>query len=153
MNAYGPRQTPAKPYGPSTVRKIAPSFICRALRCDPIEVYGGGEQISDMVYVTDLAKALCRAMEYASAGHVFDRAVEVGPAEHTTVMQVAQMVKELTNSSSPIVSLPRRPGEQMNAPVYADTETLKLVGMSPEGLVPLRDGLELAIAYYRTVMN
>lgn len=153
MNAYGPRQTPAKPYGSSTVRKIAPSFICRALRCDPIEVYGGGEQISDMVYVTDLAKALCRAMEYASASHVFDKVVEVGPAEHTTVMQVAQMVKELTNSSSPIVSLPRRPGEQMNAPVYADTETLKLVGMSPAGLVPLRDGLELAIAYYRTVMN
>ena len=39
MNAYGPGQVPAQPYGPSRVRKIAPSFICRALRGDPIEVY------------------------------------------------------------------------------------------------------------------
>ena len=49
MNAYGPGQVPAQPYGPSRVRKIAPSFICRALKGDPIEVYGDGAQISDMV--------------------------------------------------------------------------------------------------------
>jgi len=58
MNAYGPRQVPAAPYGPSKVRKIAPSFICRALKGDPLEMYGTGSQVSDMVYVTDVAEAL-----------------------------------------------------------------------------------------------
>lgn len=149
MNAYGPRQVPARPYGPSRVRKIAPSFICRALVGDPIEVYGGGSQISDMVYVTDLATALCRSLYHAAEGTVFDRAVEVGPAEHHTVIEIAKLVKELIGGDSEIVSLPARPGEQANAPVYADVSTLSLVDMSANDLVPLRKGMELAIEYYR----
>ena len=152
MNAYGPRQTPAAPYGPSKVRKIAPSFICRALRGDPIEMYGDGSQVSDMVYVTDVAKALVRAMNYATlSGGAFDRVVEVGPKEHNTVRQIAETVKEITGSTSEIVSLPPRPGEQNGAVVCADTSTLKLVGMRAKDLVPLREGLEKAVQYYRGV--
>jgi len=148
MNAYGPRQVPSSPYGPSKVRKIAPSFICRALIGDPIEVYGSGSQVSDMVYVTDLALALCRALYKAKEGVVFDRVVEVGPTEHQTVRQIADLVKELVGSDSEIVSLPARPGEQVNAPVYADTSTLELIGMSADTLVPIRDGMAKAIEYY-----
>lgn len=152
MNAYGPRQTPAHPYGPSKVRKIAPSFICRALRGDPIEMYGDGSQVSDMVYVSDVAKALVRAMHYATlSGGVFDKVVEVGPKDHNTVRQIAETVKEITGSHSEIVSLPPRPGEQKGAQVFADTSTLALVGMSAEDLVPLYEGLEKAIDYYRSV--
>lgn len=151
MNAYGPRQTPAVPYGPSKVRKIAPSFICRALKGDPIEVYGGGEQVSDMVYVTDLAEALVRSLEHAAINDVFDRVVEVGPDEHHTVLEIAELVKELCGSSSEIISLPKRPGEQ-SIPVMADTGTLGLVGMSAAELTPLRVGMEESIKYYRTVL-
>ena len=35
VNAYGPRQLAAHPYGPGKVRKITPAFICRALRDEP----------------------------------------------------------------------------------------------------------------------
>lgn len=149
MNAYGPRQVPAKPYGPSSVRKIAPSFICRALRGDDIEVYGDGTQVSDMVYVSDLAEVLVRAMERAAADIVFDRVVEVGPAEHNTVIDIARLVKRLTDSKSRIVHLPQRPGEQPGVPVMADVRTLELVGMSFADLVLLEDGMAKAIEYYR----
>ena len=51
FDAYGPRQVPAAPFGPSRVRKIIPSFICRSLTGLPIEVYGDGEQVIDLIYV------------------------------------------------------------------------------------------------------
>lgn len=149
MNAYGPRQVAARPYGPSSVRKIMPSFICRALAGDPIEVYGGGTQISDMVYVTDLAEALVRAMYHAKTGDVFDRTVEVGPESHNTVLQIAEKVKEITGSKSEIVSLPRRPGEEEGAPVFADTSTLDLIGMSAKHFVGLDEGITRSVEYYK----
>ena len=132
MNAYGPRQVPAKPYGPSSVRKIMPSFICRALRGDPIEMYGDGSQVSDMVYVTDVAEALIRGMQAAVDHNVFDDAIEVGPKTRNTVRKIAEMVRDVTHSKSKLVCLPPRQGEQMGMPVYADTETLKLIGMDAD---------------------
>ena len=148
MNAYGPRQVPARPYGPSSVRKIAPSFICRALKGDPIEVYGDGLQVSDMVYVGDVAKALVLCLKAAIKGFALSRAVEVGPVEHNTVLQIAELVKRLTNSRSDIIHLPKRPGEQHGAPVCADVSTMEQIGMSASGLVSLEDGMKKAINYY-----
>lgn len=152
MNAYGPRQVPAAPYGPSKVRKIAPSFICRALKGDPIEVYGDGQQVSDMVYVGDVAKALVLSLQCAANGEVFEQAIEVGPAEHNTVRQIAELVKRLTKSDSAIVRLPPRPGEQAGAAVCADVRTMELVGMSFADLVDLETGMQRAIDYYRATL-
>ena len=89
VNAYGPRQLAAEPYGCGKVRNITPAFACRALLGQPIEVYGDGKQVSDMVYVGDVAKALVRATEKAKQGVVFPHAVEVGPSENKTVGEIA----------------------------------------------------------------
>jgi UDP-glucose 4-epimerase len=64
LNAYGPGQSVSAPFGSSKVRKIMPSFICRALRRMPIQVYGDGKQIMDMVYVAD-----GRCSEWAAERH------------------------------------------------------------------------------------
>lgn len=151
MNAYGPRQLAAAPYGPGKVRKITPAFVCRALAGHPIEVYGDGSQVSDMVYVADVAEALVRALECAARGEVFDRVIEVGPEEHSTVREVAELVVRLTGSKSQIVHLPMRPGEIPNATVTADTSTLSLVGMSASELVPLEEGMRRTIEYFRGI--
>lgn len=111
MNAYGPGQSVAAPFGPAKVRKIMPAFVCRALSGMPIEVYGDGSQISDMVYVTDVAQAFIGALDAAAVGNVPDYPVEVGPATSTTVRQIAETVVEVAGSDSPIVELPMRPGE------------------------------------------
>ena len=68
FDAYGPRQTPAAPFGPSRVRKVVPSFICRALTDQPIEVYGDGTQTIDLIYATDIAKILVAALVRHGAG-------------------------------------------------------------------------------------
>jgi UDP-glucose 4-epimerase len=152
VNAYGPRQSVAPPYGPAKVRKITPSFIARALTGAPIEIYGDGSQISDMVHVRDGAMALVRALEAAEQGIVFDRPVEVGPAHSSTVLEVARLVRmnarQLTGRQSEITFLPMRPGETTGTPVTADVSTLEFVGMSPFDLVTLQAGLDETVLWY-----
>lgn len=152
VNAYGPRQSVAAPFGSSKVRKITPAFICRALSGMPIEVYGDGSQVSDMVYVGDVAKALVLALGQAQLGNVFDKAIEVGPTIHTKVEDVANLVSELAIKLGypplPTKHLPMRPGEKVGEKVTADNSTLGLIGFDPKELVPLEVGMMETVAYY-----
>ena len=158
MNAYGPRQRPVAPWGTSKVRKITPSFICRALSGQKIQIYGDGKQISDMIYVTDVAKALVIALEKAYLGTVFEEAVEIGPEEHNTVNDIAKLIINIVAERPTsqfmfgpehyIEHLPMRPGEIPNSMVIAETGTLSWVDMKPDNLVKLKDGLRRTVEYY-----
>jgi UDP-glucose 4-epimerase len=154
VNAYGPRQSVAPPYGPAKVRKITPAFICRVLTGTDIEIYGDGEQISDMVSVRDAARALVTALERAAVGVVFPCAVEVGPAPErsTTVLETARSVirAATTHGFTPvgIKHLPMRPGEIPGSRVSADVSTLQLVGLDPGGLIKLDDGIAETVAWF-----
>lgn len=153
VNAYGPRQSVAPPFGPAKVRKITPSFVCRALTGTPIQIYGDGHQVSDMVHVRDVADVLVAALEAAAAGHRFPTPVEVGPAEHSTVGQVADLVAEVAaditgTAHVPVEYLPMRPGEQPGARVTADVATLALVGRDPAGFVALDAGIADTVRWY-----
>lgn len=153
MNAYGPFQRPPQPWGSGKVRKITPTFCCKALTGQPIEVYGDGSQISDMIYVRDVAYALVVALEEAAKGNVFDEVVEVGPQKHNTVQEIAQMIANIAseiNGKPPveIVNLPMRPGEIPNSVVSANVKTLDLIGMSPEELFPIEKGMEMTVEYF-----
>jgi UDP-glucose 4-epimerase len=152
VNAYGPRQLAAQPFAHGKVRKITPALVCRALCEMPMELYGGGRQVSDMVYVGDVAKVLVTSLMEAAAGNVLDTAVEVGSVEHTTILEVAEEVNEimaeLGKPQVPIESLPMRPGEKEGVAVTADTETLKLIGCNADELVPLGKGLRKTVQYF-----
>lgn len=152
MNAYGPRQEAAHPYGSARVRKITPSFVCRAIRGDDIEIYGDGEQVSDMVWVGDVAAALVLATEHAAAGREW-RPIEIGPARNNTVNDVAELIIELTQSSSKIVYLPMRPGEIPNSTVCADVRMLYKIGMKPDMMMPLCDGMQATVDYFRGYLD
>ena len=153
MNAYGPRQRPVPPWGDSKVRKITPSFICRALTGENIEVYGDGRQISDMCWVGDVAQALVVATEKAAQDIVFPEAVEVGPAHSKQVGEIAHLIVHLTGSDSQVVNLPMRPGEIPGATVSADINTLKYVDMTEASLMPVAKGMEITIDYYRELLD
>lgn len=116
VNAYGPGQRVAPPFGPGKEKKIMPAFSCRALTGQPLEVYGGGYQISDMIFVKDVANVFCTALENLEKGNIPEFPVEVGPTESLSVRQVAQEVikyaKLLTGNESEILDLPMRPGEK-----------------------------------------
>ena len=145
MNAYGPGQKAPVPFGPGKVRKILPSFICRALSGQSIEVYGDGEQISDMCYVADVATVLIRALWHAADGYLHGTA-EVGPQESMTVNNVAHDVAMMcswwTDVMVDIVHLPMRDGEKKGV-TAADVSTLApyLVELTPFG-TGLRDTVQ-----------
>lgn len=153
VNAYGPRQLMAAPYGPGKVRKITPAFVARALTGTPIEVYGDGKQVSDMVWVRDGALALVLALEAAAAGNIITDVLECGPAEHSTVVETAGLVIDevarQTGVRSTISHLPMRPGETAGAFVACDPATLAPIGMTDADLKPLAEGIAETVAWYR----
>lgn len=153
VNAYGPGQSVAAPYGSSKVRKILPSFTCRALTGTPIEVYGDGEQISDCVFVGDVAATFATALEHTAASGVLEKPAEVGPVESCTVNDVARLVAKYAaertgNEAVPITHLPMRPGEVPGAVVRSDTSTLEPLGIDATTFVSLEEGVRRTVEWY-----
>jgi len=126
MNAYGPRQSAPSPYGSAKVRKIVPSFICSALSGDPMKLYGGGTQISDSVWVGDVAYVFVSALEAAANGTVPDHPIDVGNAVPHSVLAVAEMVQKNVPGAV-IESIPMRPGEPHGGPLSTNQDLLDIV--------------------------
>ncbi|MEU7002201.1 NAD-dependent epimerase/dehydratase family protein [Nonomuraea sp. NPDC046570] len=152
VNAYGPRQQAAPPFAAGKVRKITPAVVCRALSGLPVELYGGGTQISDMVWVGDTARALVSALEVASTQKALDHVVEVGPTTSGSIRDAAELIIDLCVARGyervPIVDLPMRPGETPETAVTADTETLRSVGIDPASLVSLEEGMARTVDWF-----
>lgn len=144
LNAYGPRQVAAAPYGPSKVRKIGPSFICRALAGEPIEVYGDGEQIMDMVHVSDVARVLVAAID-----GIPGKTYEAGTGRRTTVNEIAKAVIAEVGGGE-IVHLPLRPGETPGVEVLGDPTTLGGLGIAPCDLIALEEGMAQTVTWFAT---
>jgi UDP-glucose 4-epimerase len=157
VNAYGPGQSIAAPFGSSKVRKIMPAFICRALTGSPIEVYGDGTQVSDCVYVGDVARVFVKALEHTAEHGAIENPIGVGPKESVTVNDIAEQVafevRYQTGIAQPdLVHLPMRPGEVPNAVVNADVQTLHVLPRDywAESFVSLEEGIQETVQYYAT---
>jgi UDP-glucose 4-epimerase len=129
VNAYGPGQRPAPPYGPGKVRKIMPAFACRAISGSPIEIYGDGTQISDMVFVKDVANVFLTTWKKLSGGSSIQVPIEVGPVESLSVNDVAIHVSKMVSDKTGqqpvnLVHLPMRPGEKKHSDVSPDSISL-----------------------------
>lgn len=152
LNAYGPRQSAAAPFGPSKVRKVMPSFICRALSGQPIEVYGDGEQVMDMIFVADVARILTDALEKVAESGAITSTLEAGTGRRTTILDVAQTVaaevEKLTHQRVDINHLPMRPGEDERSVVLGDPTTLAPIGLDGSDFVLLEDGAARAVEYF-----
>lgn len=135
FHAYGPGQKMCAPHGPSLVRKIIPSFVCRALTGMPVEVNGSGGQQVDLVHVADVASVLVDALELPF-GEVYD----AGTGRGLSVIEVARTVIDMCGSRSSIEFLPMRPGEPEGSVVVARKPRC-------ENLFPF--GMVDTINYYR----
>lgn len=117
-HVYGPGQKPPPPHGPATVRKIGPSFICRALTGMPVQVWGSGQQVIDMVYVGEVARVLVDTA-LADPATTRGKVLEAGTGRGMTVERVLRAILTATNSLSAIQHLPMRDGEPEDAVVVA----------------------------------
>lgn len=141
FNTVGPRQSAQ--YG-----MVVPNFVKQALSGRPITVYGDGYQTRCFGYVGDVVGALVNLMEHPDAvGQVFN----IGSDEEVTILELAERVKQLTNSSSEIVFLPYTEAyeegfEDMPRRVPSIAKIHDLIGFSPR--MTLDGILESTIAFY-----
>jgi UDP-glucose 4-epimerase len=96
FNTVGPRQTGQ--YG-----MVLPTFVRQALSGQPITVFGDGTQSRSFTYVADVVDALVKlAQEPRAVGEVFN----IGNTEEVTIRELAERVKRITSSSSPVQFIP-----------------------------------------------
>ena len=96
FNTVGPRQTGQ--YG-----MVIPNFVRQALRQKDITVFGDGSQSRCFTHVSDVVGALMKLIEHPQAvGEVYN----IGSANEVTILQLAERIRELTHSASPITFVP-----------------------------------------------
>jgi UDP-glucose 4-epimerase len=143
FNTVGPRQTGQ--YG-----MVLPSFVQQALSGAPITVFGDGTQSRSFTYVGDVVDCLLKLVDEPNAiGHVFN----IGNKQEVTILKLAEIVKSLTGSASPIEFVPYDKAyeegfEDMPRRVPDLTKVTQLVGYEPK--VQLNEIVTKVIDYFRT---
>ena len=142
FNTVGPRQTGR--YG-----MVLPNFVQRALKNEPIEVYGDGKQSRCFCDVRDTVEALLRLFPLEQAvGEV----INIGNTQEVSMEELAKLVKERTKSTSSIQYIPYdkayEPGfEDMMRRVPNIDKLHLLTGFRPQ--TSLNEIVDRVAAYYR----
>ncbi|RKT13684.1 UDP-glucose 4-epimerase [Paraburkholderia sp. RAU2J] len=115
FNAYGPGQAT----GP--VRKIIPSFAERASKGMPIEIFGSGEQIVDMIHSDDIGRL---TVDFVEAGGSLEP-MDLGRGIGLSVNEIAAAVNAYFSNGAGVIHLPMRRGETPETRLIADMQPLK----------------------------
>jgi UDP-glucose 4-epimerase len=143
FNTVGPRQTGR--YG-----MVLPRFVRAALRDVPLRVYGDGQQTRCFCYVGDTVRALIALLDHPDAvGKIFN----VGNPQEVSILELAQRVVKLAQSSSPIVLVPYEHAyeagfEDMRRRVPDISRLTALTGFRPT--LDLDDIIRTVIEYEQT---
>jgi UDP-glucuronate decarboxylase len=135
FNTYGPRMHPND-------GRVVSNFIVQALRGEPITVYGKGRQTRSFCYVSDLMDGLVRLM---ASDPEFSGPVNLGNPHECTVLELAELIIELTASKSTVRFEPL-PADDPCRRCPDITLAKAMLGWQPS--VSLRDGLARTIEYF-----
>lgn len=136
FNTYGPRMQ--KDDG-----RVISNFINQAIEGKPLTVYGKGEQTRSFCFVSDLVEGIFKAIfTDKTKGEI----INLGNPEEYKIIDLAQKIKKLTNSSSEIVfgNLPPDDPSQRQPDI---TKAKRLLSWEPN--ITIDEGLQKTIEYYR----
>ena len=91
FNTYGPRLRPGD-------GRVVSNFIVQALSNRPLTIYGDGTQTRSFCYVDDLVRGLLAMVDL----HDFRGPVNLGNPNEVSVLELANIVQQMTNSTSPL---------------------------------------------------
>lgn len=133
FNTYGPNMRPDD-------GRVVSNFITQAMEGKPLTVYGKGKQTRSFCYVSDMVSGL-----YSLMNSGFTGPVNIGNPGEFTVLELAEKVKELTNSNSEIEfkGLPKDDPAKRRPDISLAKEKL---GWEPK--VSLDEGLKKTIGYF-----
>jgi dTDP-glucose 4,6-dehydratase len=133
FNTYGPRMR-------LDDGRVIPTFIRQALRGNDLTVYGDGSQTRSFCYVDDLIDGFVRLLESD-----VDTPVNIGNPDERSILELAELIIELTDSESDITFEPLPPQDpQVRRPDITKAKTE--IEWEPD--VGLREGLRRSIEYF-----
>lgn len=137
FNVYGPKQNPFGAY-----TSVIPIFSLKALKKEPMVIYGDGEQTRDFVYVKDVVAANVLAAETAGVNGVFN----VANGQTISINELAHKINAITGAGCEIIYQPPRAGDikHSSASVEKAKKELNFTGKND-----LDEGLAVTIDYYR----
>jgi len=140
FNTYGPRMHPGD-------GRVVSNFIVQALQGKNLTVYGEGQQTRSFCYVDDLIEGMMRLMATPDS---VTGPINIGNPVEFTIMELAELVIELTGSKSRIIRA-RLPSDdpQQRKP---DTQKARDI-LNWSATTPLRDGLVKTIDYFDVLMK
>jgi UDP-glucose 4-epimerase len=145
FNSYGPRLDP-RGYG-----SVIAKFISQALESKPLTVFSDGQQTRCFTYIGDsIEGSILAATLKEGEGQSFN----IGSDRETTILELAEKVKELTGSSSEIVHLSYAEAygasfEETRRRMPDVSKAERLLGFRAR--VPLEEGLQQTIAWFKGV--
>jgi len=139
FNTYGPRMHPND-------GRVVSNFIVQALKGQDITIYGDGKQTRSFCYVDDNIEGMYRLMNSRDG---FTGPVNIGNPGEFTMLELANLVVELTESKSKLVFMPLPQDDPMQRKPVIDLAKKEL-GWEPT--VPLREGLVKTIDYFRQIV-
>nr|WP_170377149.1 UDP-glucuronic acid decarboxylase family protein [Ruegeria atlantica] len=138
FNTYGPNMHPDD-------GRVVSNFIMQALNGEPITIYGDGSQTRSFCYVSDLIDGLIKLME--SSDDVTGP-INLGNPVELSIRELAESVIRQTGSNSELVQRPLPPDDPIQRQPDI-TRAQEQLAWSPH--VPLEEGLEATIAYFRRI--
>jgi dTDP-glucose 4,6-dehydratase len=138
FNTYGPRLTLGD-------GRVVSNFISQALRGEPLTVYGDGSQTRSLCYVDDEITGLIALLDSSLTGPV-----NIGNPDERTVLELANVVLELSGSGSPITFEPL-PTDDPARRRPDITLAMSELGWRPT--IDLRDGIARTIEYLAPLVN
>src|SRR5262245_48909590 len=127
--------------------RVVSNFIVQALRNRPLTIYGDGSQTRSFCYVADLIDAFVKLMDTPDD---FTGPVNLGNATEFTILDLAELVIELTNSRSIIE---RRPLPADDPQQRKPDTSLAASKLAWRATTSLRDGLKLTIPYFDALLS
>jgi dTDP-glucose 4,6-dehydratase len=138
FNTYGPRMRPRD-------GRVVPSFITQALKGEPLTVYGDGRQTRSFCYVEDLIEGI-----YRLALSDCHDPVNLGNPHEMTVLDIAEKIRQICGSSSPIEFRPL-PVDDPRVRQPDITRARTLLGWEPR--TSLEEGLNRTVNYFRRLLE
>lgn len=140
FNTYGPRMHPND-------GRVVSNFIVQALKREDITIYGEGTQTRSFCYVDDLIDGMHSLMNSRDG---FTGPVNIGNPGEFTMLELAQLILELTGSKSKLVFLPL----PQDDPLQRQPDiALAKKELNWEPKVSLREGLEKTIGYFDDLLK
>jgi dTDP-glucose 4,6-dehydratase len=136
FNTFGPRMR-------ADDGRAIPTFISRAIRNEPLEVTGTGSQTRSICYVDDLVHGILLLLDSSEAGPI-----NCGTEHEMTMLELAQRIVQIADSSSEIVLIPRTADDPDRRRPDLTLARQKL-GFEPT--VAPDDGLRATIEYFRSL--